>query len=129
MEIKTILKATILIAIFSLFLEISPKNILNYMLFLGISYILVLMYIIWKRNYKYFISDSEIRVRNFLMDHTILVGNVGEAFLNQGYFQRRFNLRSIYIISKGRNLLIKDLPPESQIITDLIRVLGNKFTQ
>ncbi len=128
MEIKTTLKATILIAIFSVFLEISPKNFTNYLIFLLTSYLLVALYILWKRNYKFIITDSEIEVKNFFLNHTILSRNVSEAFSTQGYLQKKFGLESIYIISRGRNLLIKDKPLGNKIHSDLKIVLGERFS-
>lgn len=129
MEIKTTIKATILIALFSVFLEISPKNFINYLIFLLISYLLVILYLLWKRNYKFTITDSEIEVKNFLLYHTILTKNVSEAFVSQGYLQKKFNLESIYIISRGRNILIKDKPLGNRFHDELKKVLGERLSE
>ena len=89
MEIKTTIKATILIAIFSIFLEVTPKNFLNYLIFLSVSYGLVVIYILWKRNFKFTITDSDIEVRNFMVYHKILSRNISEVFATRGYLQRK----------------------------------------
>lgn len=129
MAIKTTIKATILIAIFSIFLEVTPKNFLNYLIFLTVSYALVIIYIMWKRNFKYTITDSDIEVRNFLVYHKILSRNITEIFATSGYLQRRFGLESIYIISKGKNLLIKDKPFNNDIHKDLKKLVGERFQE
>ena len=129
MEIKTTIKATILIAIFSIFLEVTPRNFLNYLIFLSVSYALVIIYIMWKRNFKFIITDSEIEVRNFMVYHKILSGNITEVFATSGYLQRKFGLESIYIISKGKNLLIKDKPLNNDFHKDLKKLVGERFQE
>ena len=129
MAIKTAIKATILIAIFSIFLEVTPKNFLNYLIFLSVSYGLVVIYILWKRNFKFTITDSDIEVRNFMVYHKILSRNISEVFATRGYLQRKFGLESIYIISKGRNLLIKDKPLNNDIHRDLKKLVGERFQE
>ncbi len=112
---KTLIKITILVAIFSAFLEISYKTILNYFIFLGIVYFMGLLYILFKMSYKIEIYDTHINIKNFFRSYKIPYKNFSDFFITSGYLQKKFNLYSIYIITRRKNFLIKDIPQAEKI--------------
>ncbi len=124
---KTTIKATILIAIFSVFLEISSKTIVNYLIFLALLYTTLTIYIFWKISQRIEISGDHITIRNPLTTKTIRISSVIEVFTNRGMMQRRFGLASTYIITKSRNYLIKDLDYNGSIIREIENFAGDKY--
>jgi membrane protein YdbS with pleckstrin-like domain len=122
---KTLIKITILVAILSVFMRIDG-NIINYLIFLAIVYIFAFIYILFKMSYKIEVYDNYIYIKNFIASHTIRYKNIKDLFITEGYLQRKFNLHSIYIITNGKNYLIKDLPSAVSIYKDIEAELDNK---
>jgi hypothetical protein len=122
---KTLLKITILVVVFSVFLEINNKNILNYFIFLGVVYILSLFYILFKMSYKVEIYDDHLFIKNFFISHTIKYKNIKDFFITEGYLQKKFSLHSIYIITNTKNYLLKDLPDAEKIHDNIEMELNN----
>ena len=129
MATKTTIKATILIAIFSVFLEISAKTFVNYLIFLAILYITLLAYIYWKTVQKIEIFDDYITINNPLTTRTIRLSNVIEVFTNRGMMQKRFGLASTYIITKNRNYLLKDLEFNGDLIKKIEEFAREKYVK
>jgi len=123
---KTLIKITILTLIFSLFLEIRYKNIVSYIIFLGIIYVIGFLYISYKISYKVCVNYDYLLIKNFFSSHKIKYENITDLFLNEGFLQRKFNLNSIYIITKHKNYLLKDLPDGQKIFDDIEKKLKNK---
>lgn len=126
---KTIIKATILIAIFSVFLEISAKTFLNYLIFLAIVYITLMVYIYWKTIQKIEIFDDHITIHNPITTRIIRLSNVIEVFTNRGMMQKRFGLASTYIITKNRNYLLKDLEFNGDLIKKIEEFAREKYVK
>ena len=122
---KTLLKITILVVIFSLFLELNTKNILNYFIFLGVVYAISFLYILFKMSYKVEVYDDHVFIKNFFASHTIKYQNITDFFITEGYLQRKFDLHSIYIITKTKNYLLKDLPEAEKIHNNIEIELNN----
>ena len=70
--------------------------------------------------------DDYILVKNFFSSHTIKYENITDFFSNDGFLQRKFNLISIYIITKHKNYLLKDLPNGQKIFENIEDKLTNK---
>lgn len=122
---KTLLKITILVAVFSVFLEINNKNILNYLIFLGVIYLISMLYIMFKMSYKVEVYDDHIFIKNFFVSHTVRYKNIKDFFITEGYLQRKFGLHSIYIITRTKNYLLKDLPDAEKIHQNIEMELNN----
>ncbi len=123
---KTLLKITILVVIFSIFLEISYKTLINYLIFLGIIYLIIILYILFKMSYKVEIYDDHVFIKNLFTSHNVVYSNFADFFITEGYLQRKFNLHSIYIITKTKNYLLKDLPDAERIYNNIKIQLDNK---
>ncbi len=122
---KTLLKITILVVIFSVFLELNTKDILNYFIFLGVVYAISSLYILFKMSYRVEVYDDHVFIKNFFASHTIKYQNITDFFITEGYLQRKFDLHSIYIITKTKNYLLKDLPEAEKIHNNIEIELNN----
>ncbi len=116
---KTLIKITILILIFSVFLEIDYRNLLSYFIFLGVFYLFGFLYIFYKMSYKVSTDDQFIYIKTLFSTHQINYNTIKDFFSNEGYLQRKFNLMSIYIITYHKNYLLKDLPDAEKIYRDI----------
>jgi hypothetical protein len=117
---KTIIKGTIVIAIFSLFLKINSHTIFNYLIFLSIAYFSLLLYMFWKRSHIYEITDNEILIKSPLNKKIINYSEIDDEFVSSGFLARRFNCGSIYIISKKRNVnIIRDVENPENIENEI----------
>ncbi len=122
---KTLLKITILVVIFSVFLELNTRDILNYFIFLGVVYAISSLYILFKMSYRVEVYDDHVFIKNFFASHTIKYQNITDFFITEGYLQRKFGLHSIYIITKTKNYLLKDLPEAEKIHNNIEIELNN----
>ena len=61
-------------------------------------------------SYKVEIYEDHLYIKNFFVSHTVKYQNIKDFFITEGYLQRKFGLHSIYIITKTKNYLLKDLP-------------------
>ena len=108
---KTIIKGTIILVVFSFFLEITPSKIINYMVFVALWYVMLGLYMLWKRLREYCIEDNSITIRGFTGIKTVDFGQVVDCFVSQGILARRFNCGSIYLILRnGRVIIMRDIP-------------------
>lgn len=117
--LKTLVKATIILAVFSLFLEINEKKIIDYLIFVLLWYILLSFYIYWKMLYKYEITDDRLVVKNPLRTFRSPYSEIIQCFYNQGFLQKKFGLYTVYIISRRGNVLIKDITNGMEIVQQI----------
>jgi len=133
---KTLVKGTIGIAVFSLFLEVGPSNFVNYLIFLGISYAVLLVYMVSKRSAVYHIDENGISVKRPLRkDINVPFDNIQALSLSQGILARRFGCGSVYIeLKRGRGthralgggpvLALRDVPRPAEVSNRISSMLG-----
>ncbi|ADN50762.1 PH domain-containing protein [Vulcanisaeta distributa] len=108
---KTVIKGTIVLAIFSLFLEITPSRIINYIIFVILWYVLLSIYILWKQRHEYCIEDKLITIRGLTGVRTVDLRQVVDCFISQGILAKHFNCGSIYLVlQNGKVIIIRDIP-------------------
>ena len=108
---KTIIKGTIILAIFSLFLEITPSKIINYIIFVMLWYAVLGVYIFWKRMHEYCIESNSITIRGFMGIKNVDLEQIIDCFMSQGILARHFNCGSIYLVLRNRKVIImRDIP-------------------
>ena len=106
---KTIVKGTVLIFAFSLFLDF--YKIFAFLAFLAIVYAMLFLYIAWKKSHVYEFRDEEILIKTPFSTKRILYSQIDDAFISVGFLAKRFNCGSIYLILKDRRVeIIKDIP-------------------
>lgn len=133
---KTLAKGTIGLAVFSLFLEVNPSNFVNFLVFLGISYVLLLMYMIFKRSAVYKIDDAGISVgRPFRREIRVTYENVQGLSYAQGMLAKRFGCGTVYIeLKRGRGthrelgggevLALRDVPRPVEVYNEISDMTG-----
>ena len=106
---KTVVKGTILILAFSLFLDF--YKVLAFLEFLGISFTMLLLYAAWKRAITYEFGDEGIKISYPFRKKVIPYSLIDDAFVSAGFLARRFRCGSIYVITKDRRVeVIRDIP-------------------
>lgn len=106
---KTIVKGTILILVFSSFLNF--EKIISFLIFLLISFISLFAYAYWKKSHTYVFEDDGIRVKTPFNSSFVSYSDIDDAFISVGFLARKFNCGSIYIIKKNKQVvIIKDIP-------------------
>jgi len=97
--LKTFIKGVIAIAVFSLFLQISPATIVNYLIFLAISLGLVGGLCFIRGRSRFQIDDGGIHIkRMFHRPNLISYDNIHDLTVSQGMLARRFNCGTVFII-------------------------------
>jgi len=133
---KTLLKGTIGLAVFSLFLEVNPSNFGNYLVFLGISYALLLGYMAYKRSAVYTIDSDGIHVKgSFSRVIEVQYENVQGLSYSQGMLAKRFGCGTVYIeLKRGRGthramgggpvLGLRDVPRPVEVLNEISNMVG-----
>lgn len=106
---KTIVKGTILILIFSSFLDVS--KIFNFLIFLALAFLTLLGYAFWKRIYKYQIDEDSVIISSFFETKRVPYSSIDEYFISVGFLAKRFHCGSVYLILNNRKVeILKDIP-------------------
>ena len=133
---KSLVKGTIGLAIFSLFLEVSPSNFVNYLVFLGISYAILLVYTLFKGSAVYRVDDSGISVeRPFRPRIHVTYESVQGLSYAQGMLAKRFGCGTVYIELKrgkgthrtmegGAVLGLRDVPRPGELYERISNLVG-----
>lgn len=118
-SIKTLLKGTILIMIISLFLEINYADILNYLVFLLISYLILIGYIYYKTKQSFEIGEDGVSISVPFRKGKVRYSEIIRVFSHSGYLQRKFALETVFIITRRGNYVIKDLEIPNHVVSDI----------
>lgn len=124
---KTIIKGTIIIAIFSIFLNINSHTVFDYLIFLAIEYFSIFLYILWKRSYTYEIMEDKIVIKSPFGQKIIKYSEISDEFISSGFLAKRFNCGSIYLIlNKNTACIIKDVENPEKIEDEIRMHMSNK---
>lgn len=133
---KTFLKGTIGLAIFSLFLEVGPSNFVKYLVFLGISYAILLVYMLLKKSTVYRIDDSGISIeRPFRREIRVTYENIQGLSYAQGMLAKRFGCGTVYVelktgkgthrtLAGGAVLALRDVPRPVEVYNEITEMVG-----
>ena len=133
---KTLLKGTIGLAVFSVFLEVNASNFVNYLIFLAASYAMLLVYMLYKRSAVYRVGDNGIRVRGpFGKDIEVAYENVQGLSYSQGMLAKRFGCGTVYIeLKRGKGthrtlagepvLGLRDVPRPVEVYNAISSMIG-----
>ncbi|MEM0121487.1 MAG: PH domain-containing protein [Thermoprotei archaeon] len=108
---KTFVKGVIALALFSLLLEVNTSNILNYLIFVGVSLALIALYAGYKHATVYTIDDEGVVLYSPLRrtPKRIVFSDVVDISVSQGVLAKRFDCGSVFLIlrkSKGSYALM-----------------------
>ncbi len=105
---RLLVEGTIILLIFSLFLEVT--SIINYLIFVGIWYLLLGLIILWFKNYTYCIYGNEVVVKSALSEKRVKLSDLRDVFISQGPIAKRLGCGSIYIIpNTGKITVLMDI--------------------
>ncbi|BCU67114.1 hypothetical protein HS7_05510 [Sulfolobales archaeon HS-7] len=119
---KTLVKSTIILLIFSLFLEIT--DVVNYLIFVAVWYGFVGIYTFWKTSFKYNIGQKEIEICGLLTRKRISYSSIKDLFVSQGFLAKRFHCGSIYIVTKNGVNIIRDVKEPERIYTEIANIIN-----
>ena len=103
---KTFAKGGIAIAVFSIFLQVTPAKLLNFVIFVVISLLMVLAYASLKKADQYVLTEKSIIMRSFLRgEKEIYYSDISDLSISQGMLAKKFDCGTIFI-----NLRTKSAP-------------------
>lgn len=132
---KSLLKGTVAVAVFSPFLAIQSHP-LSYLIFLGLAYLFIGMYMLFKESTLYKVDESGITIeRPFRSNLRVPFENVRELSIAQGMLAKRFGCGTLYIelkkgkgshtSSRGRGVYaLKDIPHPQDISREIADRVG-----
>jgi uncharacterized membrane protein YdbT with pleckstrin-like domain len=132
---KTLIKGAIAIGAFSLFLNIA-SNLVNYLIFLGLAFGLLGLFMLYKWESKFLISEDNVVIKRALgKERTINYRQILDMSVAQGMLARRFNCGSLFMILKegrgGVNMMgggvaerMEDIPDPNYIYELISSRLG-----
>lgn len=101
MVAKSFIKGVIGIAIFSLFLNIL-QNLINYFIFLAISFGMLGLYMLIKHSSKFQIGEENIVIKRVIgKSNTVNYKDIYDMSVAQGVLAKKFKCGSVYMILKG----------------------------
>ncbi|MDG7011387.1 MAG: PH domain-containing protein [Nitrososphaerota archaeon] len=133
---KSLVKATIAMAILTPFLELSWAHIPNYLLFLGAYYLFVGVYMLNKEGTEYRVGESGISIKRlWRKELTVTYGNIQGLGFSQGMLARRFKCGTVYIeLKQGKGthkslagvsvMQLRDLPDPTELMSQISDSLG-----
>jgi len=130
------LKGTAAVLALSIFLEINPSTFRNYLIFLGIYYLLLFMYMLFKRSTEYRITETGISIRRLRRQEiSANYENFENLSYAQGFLARRFRCGTIYVeLKKGKGThtattgkslyILRDVPNPIDLYSELLSRVG-----
>jgi Bacterial PH domain len=96
--IKSFIKGTLAILVLSFFLNINSSTFVNYLIFLGIAYTLIVGYMLFKWSNVYTIGEESIEAkRRFRSSVSVPYTNIGGLGYAQGMLAKRFKCGTVYL--------------------------------
>jgi uncharacterized membrane protein YdbT with pleckstrin-like domain len=133
---KSLIKGTVAFAALSVFLQINPSTLRNYLIFVAIYYSLLATYMIFKESTVYTLDESGIRIkRPFRKEIAVTYEGVSDISYAQGMLARRFRCGTVYVelkrgkgthtASTGAGLyILRDVPNPVNIYEELLSRVG-----
>ena len=125
---KTTLKSVIALLVFSAVLEISAKNLTDYLIFVGIWFAMTLAYEAYKYSSKFDLTAEGIQMTKFFKKSLIYYFNIKDAFIIEGMLQKRFGLSSVYVITPRGTIGIRDTENGKKLLNDIEEHIGKEKT-
>jgi uncharacterized membrane protein YdbT with pleckstrin-like domain len=95
---KTFAKGGIAIAVFSIFLNVTPSKLLNFAIFIAISLLMVLGYASLKKTNEYVLTEKSITMRSLLRAEKVInYSDISDLSVSQGVLARKFDCGTIFI--------------------------------
>lgn len=99
---KTFVKGVIAIAVFSVFLQINPSTVGNYLIFLALALGSSAAIALMKRTSVFTVDGDGIKVKRFMKAQSLVAyDNILDMSVAQGMLARRFNCGTVFFILKS----------------------------
>ncbi len=121
---KTTIKSLIALAVFSLVLEISSRTIINYLIFVAIWFVMTILYEVYKYAAEYAATESGVIIKTPIKSKFVTFPQIKEAFIVEGYLQKKFGLASVYLVTSKEVLALRDLKDGQAFLNEVNRKLG-----
>jgi membrane protein YdbS with pleckstrin-like domain len=107
---KSFVKGTIAIVVFSIFLQVTPSNVIGYCIFLCLYYAFVGLYMYSKHAMAYAIGDAGITFKRLWHAAKVVpFSDIVDLSIAQGLLARRFGCGTVFIDTKGDNGSVRTL--------------------
>ena len=95
---KTLVKGTIVLAVFSLFLQINARNLPNFLYFVVLYYLFLASYMFQKHANTYTLTQEKIEMKSlFRAPRAVDYADVESVSISQGFFAKRFNCGTLFL--------------------------------
>jgi hypothetical protein len=137
---KSFLKATFLVAVFSVFLELGPGKIVQYLIFLVLYYAFVCFYAFSKWSTLQIIGEGGIVVKPLLRAERVTrYSDILDLSYAQGRLAKKFNCGTVFILLKvpggkaklfggGSAELLRDVRDPEKVIEEISSRLSPYFS-
>ena len=126
---KTTLKSVLALLVFSTVLEISAKNLTDYLIFVGIWFAMTFAYEAYKYSSKFDLTTEGIQITTFFKKSLIYYFNIKDAFIIEGFLQKRFALSSVYIVTARGAIGIRDTENGKELLNEIEEHIGREKTE
>lgn len=123
---KTTIKSLIVLALFSLVLEISSKTIINYLIFVALWLIVTMAYELYKYSTKYSIIAEGVTIKSPIKSKIIYNSSIKETFIVEGYLQKKFGLSSVYLVTHNGVIALRDITDGRNFLDSVNRGIGKE---
>jgi hypothetical protein len=133
---KSLLKATLAMAVLTPFLTLNWSTLPSYILFLGVYYLMVGLYMLNKEATVYRFESSGIHVSRPWREETVIqYDNILGIGVGQGMLARRFHCGTLYVeLKKGKGthrsvagvgvVPLKDIPDPERVYKEISDATG-----
>jgi len=134
--VKSILKGSIALVVFSLFLQTDPETLIDYISFVVLFYLLLGAYVYQKRSSTYVLGQAGIESKSlFRAPRDVKYADIDSLSLSQGILAKRFHCGTIYlnlkhgagkikILGGGSAEAIRDVPNPEKVIAEIEEKIG-----
>jgi len=108
--LKTFIKGTVALVVFSFFLQINAGTVLDFVSFVGLYYLFLGMYMFQKRSNTYSLREDVVEMKSFLRaPRFVKYSDIETIAVSQGFLAKRFNCGTVYMNLKHHRGRIKIL--------------------
>jgi Bacterial PH domain len=133
---KSILKGSIALAVFSLFLQIDTRTLIDYISFVALFYVLLGAYVYQKRASTYVLGQMGIEMKSlFRAPRDVKYADIDSLSLSQGLLAKRFRCGTVYlnlkhgagkikVLGGGSAEAIRDVPNPENLVAEIEEKIG-----
>ncbi len=125
---KTTIKSVIALLVFSAVLEINAKNIVDYLIFVVLWFAMTVVYEFYKYTSTHLLTDEGVQMKTIFKTRLVYYFNIRDAFIVEGFLQRRFGLSSVYVVTPKGAIGIRDVKDGRILLNEIEARMGRERT-